>query len=43
MIKGIIFDLGNVLCAVNNQFLVDRIAQKSGKDSEQIFNIIYIE
>lgn len=43
MIKGIIFDLGNVLCAVNNQFLVDRIAQKSGKDSEQIFNIIYKE
>lgn len=43
MIKGIIFDLGNVLCSVTNQFLVNRIAQKSGKTSEQIFNLIYKE
>jgi len=41
MIKGIIFDLGNVLCSVTNHFLVDRIAQKSGKTSEQIFDVIY--
>lgn len=41
MIKGIIFDLGNVLCSVTNQHFIDRVAQKSGKTFEQIFNLIY--
>ncbi len=41
MIKGIIFDFGNVICHFTNEIYKQKIADLSGKTIEEIKNIFY--
>lgn len=41
MIKAIIFDFGNVICHFTNDILKQRIAEISGKTTDEIKKIIY--
>ena len=41
MIKAIIFDYGNVISTFNNEICLDRISATTGKDKEQVREIIY--
>lgn len=41
MIKAIIFDFGNVICKFTNEILLEKIANLSGKNKEEIRKIIY--
>lgn len=41
MIKVVIFDFGNVLCAFTNQLLINRISDYTNLSPEQVTNILY--
>ena len=41
MIKGIVFDFGNVLCSFTNEILLERISAKTGKSKATLFDLIY--
>jgi len=41
MIKAIIFDFGNVICKFTNEILLEKIANLSGKNMEEVRKIIY--
>lgn len=41
MVKAIIFDFGNVICRFTNEILLEKIANLSSKNKEEIRKIIY--
>lgn len=41
MIKGIIFDIGNVLCTFTNDILLNGISKLTGKSSIELHDLIY--
>ena len=43
MIKGIIFDFGNVLCTFTNELFLHRLSDITGKSRDKLFDIIYIK
>jgi len=41
MVKEIIFDFGNVICHFTNDILVKKISNLTGKNREEVFDLIY--
>ncbi|MFO8050816.1 MAG: HAD family phosphatase [Thermoplasmatota archaeon] len=43
MIKGIIFDFGNVICSFDNNIFIDRLAKRCKYSGEEISRLLYLE
>lgn len=41
MIKGMIFDFGNVICYFDNLIPAEKIGKLAGKSQEEIYNLVY--